>query len=499
MPDGGAGEDARERRPGTEPAGTGAPVRTLLVEVPAPVRARLEETGAHTFVDGPDDADVVVVSTRMPRGELMAALSGLRGRARGKVVVLVHTGGEGLAVEVMRAGAAGVIGEGNEDAVAALAAGTGHDTGLITTYERKLAQARGGRDALRNRDPLTGEPTGAAFAQRLTELSQAGQVPRIAFLRLLHLPGTEQRAAADATLLVRRRLAVAFRQLAERFAVELFTLGPADHAVLGMDLAPDSAEELGLRLGRVARRFAPNGYHPLALAMGHAGAEAAAQVATVRELAHRALEVAAADKDGGVVAADTLSLGVSSTTELEAALRMLAHVERHDAYPPGHGERVAELAGELAWRLGYDGQRRTRIQLAALLHDVGKIAVAPEAIAGAGDHDGPLAEAYRSHPARGADYLRPSAGDEVAAAVRGHHERWDGGGFPDGLSGHAIPLAARIIAVADAVERLTHTEGPADPPAIATALSALAGTSLDPDLVAVALPLVDPAQPAVPA
>lgn len=481
------------------------PSRTLLVGVPERTRARLAELGAHDLVGNDDsgDVDLVVVSTRMPRGDVVPLLPSLRERG-GAIVALVHTGGEGLAVEIMRSGGAGVVAEGNEEALHAFVSGAEHETGLLETYDRQLAQARGGTDALRARDPISRLPTRPAFDQRLVELTQSGDVPRVAFVRLLHLAGAsrlqgpsgmpaEPRVVIEAAALVRRRLAIQFRQLAQHYGVELFALGPADFGLLGADLSPHGAEELGSRLGALVGRFAPNGHHPLTLAMGHAGAEVTQEVATLRELAQRALEVALAEKDGAVVSADTLSLGVSSTTELEAATRMIAYVEQHGPHGAGHGARVAEIAGEVAWQLGYEGQARSRIQLAALLADIGLVGMPTEVLAGPEGLDGELLEAYRSHPVRGAEYLRVSAGEEVAEAVRSHHERWDGAGYPDGLEGETVPVAARIIAVAAAAERL-RADGAAlgDPEYAAAALAELAGSELDPNLVAHATALVAP-------
>lgn len=99
--------------------------------------------------------------------------------------------------------------------------------------------------------------------------------------------------------------------------------------------------------------------------------------------------------------------------------------------------------------------------------------------------------AYRLHPVRGADYLRVSAGEEVADAVRAHHQRWDGAGFPDGLAGEEIPIAARIIAVANRFDALRHGGAGTPGATLETALDALrgdAGTLLDPELVKLALP-----------
>jgi HD-GYP domain-containing protein (c-di-GMP phosphodiesterase class II) len=122
----------------------------------------------------------------------------------------------------------------------------------------------------------------------------------------------------------------------------------------------------------------------------------------------------------------------------------------------GHAERCGRLCRLLATELGLSIEEQDRAELAGLLHDIGTAAV-PDAVRG---KPGPL-EAderalLRQHAALGAqmvgrvEHLAP-----IAPAVRAHHERWDGSGYPDGLAGEAIPLLARIAAVADAFDALT--------------------------------------------
>ena len=91
------------------------------------------------------------------------------------------------------------------------------------------------------------------------------------------------------------------------------------------------------------------------------------------------------------------------------------------------------------------------LELAAVVHDLGKLCVPPEIISKPGALDTDEWTAMRNHPSAGADLLEPcEAPTEVLEIVRSHHERWDGAGYPDGLKGTEIPLGARIIAVADA-------------------------------------------------
>ena len=109
------------------------------------------------------------------------------------------------------------------------------------------------------------------------------------------------------------------------------------------------------------------------------------------------------------------------------------------------------LTIEIAHALGLDSNQTAAIGLAARLHDIGKMSFRAAPF----DPDAPDREAAtRDHPARGADYVRLAAGDQVAACIRSHHERWDGQGYPDGLSGEKIPTGARIIGIVDAFDAL---------------------------------------------
>lgn len=478
---------------GTVP--TEAPVTLLATALPDGVRERLLSGGRYALVRDPaasEQADLVVVSTRMPRGESLGLIGNVRKTSDTPIAVLVHPGGELLAAELMRAGGSGVVAEGNEDALRALLDGQTHDTSLVDVYEQHIVQSHRRADLRHGRDPSTHLPGKSAFEHRLADAGQSVETPRIGFVRVLNLVEPGRQLSSEALLLLRRRLAVQFRHLSQQHNVELFALSDTDFALIGPTLSPNRAEQLGVRMSKVAETFAPTGGHTLALAMGHAGSEVSQDPKSLRELAQRALDVAATEKESAVVSAEMLSLDGSSTTELEAAIRVLSLVEQQGSGRTGHGSRIASHASELARHLGYEGPARTRVQLAAYLHDIGKIGLPSEAVTGSDELFGELLDAYRSHPARGADYLRVSAGAEVAEAVRFHHEHWDGSGFPEGRRGEDIPVGARVIAIADMFEELLqHPDG--STPSVEEAVAALreaAGTRLDPNLVQVAAPLL---------
>jgi ribonuclease P protein subunit RPR2 len=140
-----------------------------------------------------------------------------------------------------------------------------------------------------------------------------------------------------------------------------------------------------------------------------------------------------------------------------ATVRALSNaVEARDAYTGKHAERVTAYGVALAARAGLDIAANPEIEFGFLLHDVGKVAV-PDAILFKPDRltDDEFAVIAR-HPVTGADILRDvDFLGEGVLVVRHHHERWDGGGYPDGLAGSAIPLAARVFSVADTLDALT--------------------------------------------
>jgi HD-GYP domain-containing protein (c-di-GMP phosphodiesterase class II) len=115
-----------------------------------------------------------------------------------------------------------------------------------------------------------------------------------------------------------------------------------------------------------------------------------------------------------------------------------------------HSLNVAASAVAVGTSLGLKGGELGILELAATVHDVGKLQVPPEILAKPGPLDEDEWQEMRRHPVRGAELLAGHVPPAVLEIVRSHHERWDGGGYPDGLAGAEIPLGARIIAVVDA-------------------------------------------------
>src|SRR5687767_6358835 len=137
---------------------------------------------------------------------------------------------------------------------------------------------------------------------------------------------------------------------------------------------------------------------------------------------------------------------------------MVKAIEARDPYTSGHSLRVSEMSRAVAVELGLPAREIEQVQTAALLHDVGKI---HEEFAPLLRKEGRLTEEetalMQTHSAKSADLVGIISKFHgfIQESVRHHHERWDGQGYPDGLTGKNIPLAARIILIADTIDAMT--------------------------------------------
>jgi PAS domain S-box-containing protein/putative nucleotidyltransferase with HDIG domain len=166
-----------------------------------------------------------------------------------------------------------------------------------------------------------------------------------------------------------------------------------------------------------------------------------------------------------------------------------ATTELRDPYTAGHQRRVAQLAGAIAAGLGWDEERIEMVTTAGLLHDVGKIVVPAEILAKPGRLSEPEMQIIRQHPTASAALIAGiEFGGPVAAIVNQHHERLDGSGYPQGLTGENILPEARILAVADVVEAMSSHRPYRAALGMEVALAEVrehAGITFDADVVAV--------------
>ncbi|WP_350274092.1 HD-GYP domain-containing protein [Kribbella sp. HUAS MG21] len=189
-----------------------------------------------------------------------------------------------------------------------------------------------------------------------------------------------------------------------------------------------------------------------------------------------------------IVARWALSQDEAEREAQAATLRAFIQViETKDLYTRGHSERVSAGVGMLGQHLRLPEDRQQALEHAGLLHDVGKVGVPTSIIRKPGRLDDSEMDAIRLHPARGVELIGniPFL-EEVKSAVLHHHEKYDGTGYPAGLSGENIPYFARIIGIVDAFDSLTSTRSYRPARSVEETLAILIqdkATHFDPDLV----------------
>ena len=200
--------------------------------------------------------------------------------------------------------------------------------------------------------------------------------------------------------------------------------------------------------------------------------------------------------DSGLsVAAGALAVyqrrGRSQAERLSAATMetLLNAIDANDAQTGSHVRRVATYSQILAAAAGYDEHTQRSIERVALFHDIGKL---HEALSDIFHEDTKLTpeerRAVRTHPERGAEVLGPIVRfyPDLGKGVAAHHERWNGTGYPKQLKGRRIPLAARVVAIADSFDAITHRRRYSAARSLKEAVTAIAdgrGTQFDPELV----------------
>ncbi|MGI8730930.1 MAG: HD-GYP domain-containing protein [Solirubrobacteraceae bacterium] len=214
------------------------------------------------------------------------------------------------------------------------------------------------------------------------------------------------------------------------------------------------------------------------------------------ELAQRVGEAAEKERQLQRYAADLRETFMAERRRAEELRRsymltvraLASAVEARDAYTGRHAERVAAYGLALGEAYGMSLAADPQIEFGFLLHDVGKVAV-PDAIL---FKPGPLSKSERlimqQHPVTGSEIVRDIGFlDAAREVIRSHHERWDGGGYPDGLSGEEIPVSARVFAVADTFDALTTRRPYRAPSTIARAREIIYesdGSQFDPAVIA---------------
>lgn len=172
----------------------------------------------------------------------------------------------------------------------------------------------------------------------------------------------------------------------------------------------------------------------------------------------------------------------------QASLIMFANaIELRDQYTRGHVERVVDYSQALARQMGWNSSQTNSLRFGSILHDIGKIYIRESILRKPGSLDEEEWAEMKRHPVVGAELIKNIPYLAVAIpVVRHHHERWDGKGYPDGLAGEDIPLAARIVMVADALDAMTTSRAyqrKSTPDEAYEEILKCAGTAYDPAVV----------------
>ncbi len=385
----------------------------------------------------------------------------------------------------------------------------------VSEARRRLDEAREQAE----RDPLTGLLNHRAFHARLEEAArqveadtELGLTLAVVVLDLDNFKFFNDaygHAVGDDVL---RQVANALRRVC-RVDDVLARFGGDEFALLMLRARSGAAaEDLAFRLeadlaaiGIAHRPAGGEGVIPISVSAGVAlfPDEAPTRLAVVQLADDRLLRAKTGAEREGVAPALRRALreSISGFTMLDA---LVAAVNNKDRYTRRHSEDVLSHSLAIARTLGLNAQAQHDIEVAALLHDVGKIGIPDHILRKPGPLTGNEFEAVRQHPYMGVVIVAAVPGLEATLdAVHYHHEHWEGGGYPAGLAGEAIPLPARILAVADAYSAMTtdrpYRKGMA-PTQARQILQDGAGTQWDPACVAafLATEAHSPSDPIVP-
>ena len=345
-------------------------------------------------------------------------------------------------------------------------------------------------------DPITGLPTPEILMQRLeAEVERSRRHGNALSVVVLDLDGFRQvnahhgRPAGDAVMKAAGRLLAQWSRssdLASRTSADEFTIMLPETTA---DDAKQFVERMLLEL-EVLQVGPVNGIS------ASAGVAAYHRPQTPGELVAaggKALDGARAAGGGRVQvagsAAEEAAGSTSHNPHQDAVMALAEALNERDRYTGEHSEEVVDLVAGVARGLGLNEQETARVKVAALLHDIGKVAIPDGILNKPGKLDESEWKLMREHPVIGERILRAIPGmGSIARIVRHEHERFDGAGYPDGIAGNEIPIGSRIILACDAYHAMTsdrpyrkamsHSEAVRE-------LAAGAGTQFDPQVTEV--------------
>jgi diguanylate cyclase (GGDEF)-like protein/putative nucleotidyltransferase with HDIG domain len=374
----------------------------------------------------------------------------------------------------------------------------------LLRVQAELQTAHDELAALATSDPLTGIPNHRAVNTFLDlELERSRRYSRsfaLLFIDIDHFKALNDgygHATGDAALKefafivssCLRTVDVVGRWGGEEFVAILPEMSDGDALAV--------AERIRATVAQRAFAAAPGAHITCSIGVAHYPTDATERSALI-ELADRAMytakhlgrnQVLAASTDAADLRDAPMERGSRQADGLVDVVEALAAlVDTRDQYTDKHSIDVASTSMQLAIALGCDADEAHAIALAARLHDVGKVAIADAILNKPGRLTDEEWDLMRQHPNVGADVIRriPSL-RKVAPIVAGHHEHWDGGGYPGHLAGDSIPVGARIIAVADAYSAMISSRPyreARDHEAAMAELRRCAGTQFDPAIIA---------------
>jgi HD-GYP domain-containing protein (c-di-GMP phosphodiesterase class II) len=271
---------------------------------------------------------------------------------------------------------------------------------------------------------------------------------------------------------------------------------PADVAAVVAQNPPAAVVAIGADAAALRERLDPLGLdagpevvpvEELVGADGAFDAVAARRLSAIVE--RRALRARQTELEAVVAAQAVARRRHDESAALDALRRLAMAAEYRDDNTHEHTERVGELAARLARHLGHEDRTVWLVRQVAPLHDLGKIAIPDSILLKPGRLSDEEFEVVKTHSLLGARVLAGGETELLEVAeriVRHHHERWDGGGYPDGLAGEDIPAVARITAVADVFDVLVHERPYKDSWGVEAAAEEIrkgAGTQFDAEVV----------------
>jgi diguanylate cyclase (GGDEF)-like protein/putative nucleotidyltransferase with HDIG domain len=328
----------------------------------------------------------------------------------------------------------------------------------LAAARRQIAELERALETKAVRDPLTGLPTVQAFERRLAleveRFRRHGRALAVAVLdvdNFAAINATHGRQAGDAVL---QAVAQALRQHTR--GTDIITRSSGDEFIVALPEA--TATEAAQAFERLLLELEAMRVGPLECISVSIGIAEYSGRMTMDELIGLATKhmrgarrAGGGRAEAGASPVQTLE-EVSQSPGYEDAISGLAGaLNERDRYTGEHSEEVLALVEQVARGLALDEQEVQRVRYAALLHDIGKVAIPDEILHKPGALDDREWEVMRQHPVIGERILRAIPGlGGVARIVRHEHERYDGSGYPDGLSGDEIPIGARIILACDA-------------------------------------------------